>query len=79
MSGSAVQMRVDGDNAIDASGDQLTDDLLADRFAVVEGGVLAHVAEIWCEQDEAFAPPRRSASAANGSAISFSFGRSSEA
>ena len=40
-------------NAIDASGDQRADDLLADRFAFAEGGVLTHVAEIGREQDEA--------------------------
>ena len=77
--GRAVQVRVDGDHAVDASGDQRADGLLADRFAFVERCVLAHVAEIRRQQDQAFRTPRRSASAAKVSAISFSFGRSSDA
>ena len=47
-------MCIDGDHAIDTSGDQRADDFLADRFAIVEGRVLAHVAEIGREQDQAF-------------------------
>ena len=47
------------------AGEQPADRLLADRFALVKGGVLAHVAEIRREQHEPLRPARRSASAAN--------------
>ena len=61
-------------------GEQRADDLLADRFAFVKSGVLPHVAEIRRDAGRGVLRlPRRSASAANSSAISFSFGRSSEA
>ena len=48
-----MQVRVDGDDAIDAPGDQRTDDLLADRFPLVERSVLPHVAEIGSQQYQA--------------------------
>ena len=75
--GRAMQMRVDGDDAIDASGDQRADDLLADRFAFVERGVLAHVAEIGREQDEAFraSAPQRLGGEQSARSVSRSAGR----
>lgn len=52
--GRAMQMRIDGDHAVEPSGEQRADDLLTDGFAFVEGRVLSHVAEIGRQQDEAF-------------------------
>ena len=55
------------------------DDLLADRFAVVKGGVLAHVAEIGRDEHK---PPGAAAPQRFGGKQqreSLSFGRSSEA
>ena len=73
----AMQMRVDGDHAIDASGDQRADGLLADRFAFVESGVLAHVAEIRRQQDEAFrtSAPQRLGGEQSARSVSRSAGR----
>ena len=52
MSGGAVQMGIDGDDAIEDSCEQLADDLLADRFACLKGRVLPHVAKIGRDQDQ---------------------------
>ena len=65
-----MQMRVDGDDAIDGAGQQLADDLLADRLAVVKGRILPHVAEIGRHQNQPLAhrraarPRRRTAARA---------------
>ena len=44
--GGAVEVGIDGDHPIEAACDQLTNDLLADRFAGMKCSVLPHVAEI---------------------------------
>ena len=46
-------MGIDGNDAVHASREQRANDFLADRFALVEGSVLPHVAEIGRHQDEA--------------------------
>ena len=48
-----MQMRVDGDDAVDASRKQRANDLLADRFALAKGGILPHVAQVRREKHEA--------------------------
>ena len=48
-------------DAIDDLGEQLADDLLADRFAVMEGGVLPHVAEIGRQQHQPLGAVRAAA------------------
>ena len=74
-----MKVGVDRDDAVHNGRDQPADGLLADRLAVVEGGVLAHVAEIGREQHEpsgARAPQRFRG---EQEAMSLSFGRSSGA
>ncbi|MGY4417654.1 hypothetical protein ACVWY2_000079 [Bradyrhizobium sp. JR6.1] len=48
-----MEMRVDSDHAIHARCEQRADNVLADRFAFMERGVLAHVAKIGRKEDEA--------------------------
>jgi hypothetical protein len=48
-----MQMRIDGDDAVDASREQRTYDLLADRFALVKGGILPHVTQVRRDEHEA--------------------------
>ena len=48
----AVQVRVDGDQAVEMVGQQPADYPLADHLARVEGDVLAHVGQIGRDQDQ---------------------------
>ncbi len=50
--GDAVQVGVDGDHAVEQSGEELADDALADHLARVEGLVLAHVGQVRRHQGE---------------------------
>jgi hypothetical protein len=52
--GRAVQVGVDGDDAVDRSRKKLTDGTLADGFTVMKHRILAHVAEIRRQQHQAF-------------------------
>jgi hypothetical protein len=48
-----MQMRIDGDDAVHASGKERADHPLADRFSLLEGRILPHVAKIGRHQHEA--------------------------
>ncbi len=71
MSVGAMKVSVHRDDAIHNSRDQPADRLLADRFAFVEGCVLAHVAEIGRQQDEppCARPPQRFRGEQNGNEL----------